>query len=77
MKKSLKIGLFLAGFLMISTGCSKSYCSEADINNIKDTYSKKTSIYIVDQVIGYANKANVEVTVESEDLLTYITNETY
>ena len=36
MKKSLKIGLFLAGFLMISTGCSKSYCSEADINNIKE-----------------------------------------
>ena len=74
MKKSLKIGLFLAGFLMISTGCSTTYCTDADIANIKDTYSKKTSIYIVDQVISYANN---EITIESDNILDYITNETY
>ena len=36
MKKSLKVGLFLAGFLMISTGCSVNYCTDADIESIKD-----------------------------------------
>ena len=35
MKKSLKVGLFLAGFLFVSTGCSVNYCNENDIANIK------------------------------------------
>ena len=38
MKKSLKVGLFLAGFLLISTGCSVNYCNEQDIANIKSMY---------------------------------------
>ena len=77
MKKSLKFGLFLAGFLMITTGCNKNYCTDVDIENIKDTYNKKTSVYIVDQVISYASVDNITLTIESENLLEYITNETY
>ena len=55
MKKTLKISLFLAGFLMLFTGCSVNYCSDADIERIKESYSLKTSIYVVDQVINIVN----------------------
>ena len=34
MKKSLKFGLFLAGFLMITTGCNKNYCTDVDIEKM-------------------------------------------
>lgn len=77
MKKSLKVGLFLAGFLFISTGCSVNYCNEQDIANIKSMYELKTSIFVVDQVINYANENEIELTVESEDLYTYVINSEY
>jgi YidC/Oxa1 family membrane protein insertase len=77
MKKSLKVGLFLAGFLFISTGCSVNYCNENDIANIKSMYELKTSIFVVDKVIEYADAKDIELTVESEDLYTYVTNTEY
>ena len=81
MKKSLKAGLFLAGFLMLSTGCSVNYCTDADIEAIKNMYQLKTSIYVVDQVIEFANEGkseNEKITVETADLFeNYIINKTY
>ena len=81
MKKSLKVGLFLAGFLMISTGCSVNYCTDADIESIKDMYELKTSIYVVDQVLEFANEGKSEsekITIETENLYEdYIINKTY
>jgi len=81
MKKSLKVGLFFAGFLMISTGCSVSYCTDADLTAIKDMYKLKTSIYVVDQVIDEVNKnksENEKITVETENIfIDYIANKTY
>ena len=81
MKKSLKVGLFLAGFLMVSAGCSVSYCTSDDLTSIKNMYELKTSIYVVDQVINEVNKTkgeNEKVTVETENLFEdYIANETY
>ena len=81
MKKSIKFGLFLTGFLMISTGCSVSYCTDADLSAIKDMYKLKTSIYVVDQVINEVNKTKAEgekISVETENLFEdYIANETY
>ena len=77
MKKSLKVGLLLAGFLFISTGCSVNYCNENDIANIKSMYELKTSIFVVDKVIEYAETNEVELTIESENLYDYILNTDY
>lgn len=77
MKKSLKVGLFLAGFLFISTGCSVNYCNENDLANIKSMYELKTSIFVVDKVIEYAETKEVELTIESDDLYTYVLNSEY
>ena len=77
MKKSLKVGLLLAGFLFISTGCSVNYCNENDIANIKSMYELKTSIFVVDKVIEYAETKEVELTIESENLYDYILNTDY
>ena len=77
MKKSIKLGLGLVGFLFLSTGCSVNYCSETDLANIKAMYELKTSIYVVDQVISYANEKEVNLTVESSDLYSYVLNADY
>lgn len=66
MKKTLKISLFLAGFLMLFTGCSVNYCSDTDIENIKASNTKKTSIFIVDKVLETVNKEEVKVTIPEE-----------
>lgn len=85
MKKSLKVGLFLAGFLMISTGCSVNYCDSDDVTNIQNIYKLKTSVYVVDQVINYVEsekKIEIEIPEEKDEevineILTYVTTETY
>lgn len=81
MKKSLKVVLFLAGFLMISTGCSVNYCTDEDLESIKEIYEIKTSIYIIDKVIEYANEnktENEKINIETENLFEdYIANKTY
>ncbi len=84
MKKSLKTGLFLAAFLMISTGCSVNYCTENDISNIKKMYELKTSIYIVDEVINIAEGKNINLEIPTEKdqdvidtVYTYVINKDY
>ena len=85
MKKSLKIGLFLAGFLMISTGCSVNYCSDTDVENIKIAYEKKTTVFVVDQVLNEVYKdqnKNINLLTETNDAIVseineYLKNTTY
>lgn len=84
MKKTLKISLFLAGFLMIFTGCSVNYCSDADIASIKASYDKKTSVFMVDKVLESVNKEEVVVTIPEEfnqevvnTVYTYLEKEDY
>lgn len=84
MKKSVKIGLFLTGFLMITTGCNVNYCNDTDIANIKAMYDLKTSIFVVDKVLDYAKNDQIEITIPQEkdeelvnEVFTYVISEKY